>query len=571
VTQLSLATPAQREAIYCLRHAIYAAELGQHAVNPEQRLTDALDEGNEYLVATDTEGAVLGFVSLTPPTAGRYSLDKYFPRTDWPFSTDEGLWEVRLLTVLPEKRQGSLAMLLMQAALRRVEAAGGTRIAGIGRQEVKSLYASSGLVFHGLIARSGAVTYELMSATVTALDQRATEIRPLLTRLLSRVCWNLPFAPWHDEPTPAPCYHGGAFFGAIGPDFAALEKRHTIINADVLDAWFDPAPTVIAALTEHLPWLLKTSPPTRCEGLVGAIAAARGIPTENLVVGGGSSELIFRAFTHWLTPASRVLLPDPAYGEYAHALENVVGCQVERLPLTRDNGWQLDSAALAAKLASGNYDLCVLIHPGNPTGVLTPREALLTLARAASPRTRLWVDEAYVDYVGGEHSLERSVPECASLFVCKSLSKVYALSGARAAYLCGPRPAIAELRRRTPPWAVSLPAQLAAVRALAATGYYAACWQETHRLRAALATALRATLPGSEVEESVANWLVLYLPPTGPDAAMVCAACTTHGLFLRELTPTTRRFGPQALRIAVKDAAANKKIVATLAQVCARA
>ena len=42
------------------------------------------------------------------------------------------------------------------------------------------------------------------------------------------------------------------------------------------------------------------------------------------------------------------------------------------------------------------------------------------------------------------------------------MSKVYALSGARAAYLCGPPDMIDELRPLRPPWSVSLPGQIAA-------------------------------------------------------------------------------------------------------------
>ena len=47
------------------------------------------------------------------------------------------------------------------------------------------------------------------------------------------------------------------------------------------------------------------------------------------------------------------------------------------------------------------------------------------------------------------------------VIVCKSLSKVYALSGLRAAYLCAPPHQLEELRALTPPWSVSLPAQIA--------------------------------------------------------------------------------------------------------------
>ena len=40
------------------------------------------------------------------------------------------------------------------------------------------------------------------------------------------------------------CFHGGAFFDAIGVDFNNLSEKDNIINADVLDAWFDPAPKI---------------------------------------------------------------------------------------------------------------------------------------------------------------------------------------------------------------------------------------------------------------------------------------------------------------------------------------
>ena len=46
------------------------------------------------------------------------------------------------------------------------------------------------------------------------------------------------------------------------------------------------------------------------------------------------------------------------------------------------------------------------------------------------------------------------------------MSKSYALSGARVAYLCAGPHQLESLRLLSPPWAVSLPAQIAAVKAL---------------------------------------------------------------------------------------------------------
>ena len=38
--RLALANGDDREVIYRMRHAVYAAELGQHALNSEERLSD---------------------------------------------------------------------------------------------------------------------------------------------------------------------------------------------------------------------------------------------------------------------------------------------------------------------------------------------------------------------------------------------------------------------------------------------------------------------------------------------------------------------------------------------------
>ncbi len=95
--------------------------------------------------------------------------------------------------------------------------------------------------------------------------------------------------------------------------------------SDALDAWFAPSPRAIAALREHLPWLMRTSPPQESGGLVRAIAGARGVPPDSIAVGAGSSSLIYWALRHWLSTNSRVLLPDPTYGEYAHVFERVSG------------------------------------------------------------------------------------------------------------------------------------------------------------------------------------------------------------------------------------------------------
>jgi histidinol-phosphate/aromatic aminotransferase/cobyric acid decarboxylase-like protein len=360
------------------------------------------------------------------------------------------------------------------------------------------------------------------------------------------------------------CFHGGAFFSAIGENFDTLERNRSIIAADVLDAWFAPAPAVIEALTDHLPWLLRTSPPTHCAGLIETIAEARGVAPENILPGAGSSDLIFRAMREWLTPASRVLILDPTYGEYAHVLEKVIGCPVARFPLRRDEGYEVSLRRLHVVLR-GEWDLVVLVNPNSPTGRHIPRGAMEEMLREIPATTRVWVDETYVDYAGADESLERFAAGTKNIYVCKSMSKVYALSGARVAYLCGPRSELEPLRAITPPWVVGLPSQVAAVRALQSPGYYAARYAETHRLRETLAEDLTAL--GWDMVPGIANFLLCHLPSRGPAAAEIVSAARERGLYVRDAGAMGAQLGAHALRLAVKDEVTNRRMVEILREV----
>ncbi|MCX7013615.1 MAG: histidinol-phosphate transaminase, partial [Candidatus Sumerlaeota bacterium] len=355
------------------------------------------------------------------------------------------------------------------------------------------------------------------------------------------------------------------FFDAIGDEFDDLGRCRSIINADVLDAWFPPSPKVVQALREHLPWILRTSPPTDCGGLIRAIARVRGVPPECILPGAGSSALIFLALPRWLRADSRVLILDPMYGEYAHVLEEVVGCRVDRLALKREESYSLDCVRLEAAFAR-DYDLVILVNPNSPTGRHVRRGRLEEALRKAPARTRVWIDETYVEYAGAGQSLERFAALRDNVIVCKSMSKVYALSGARVAYLCASPCVLEGLRPLTPPWAVGLPGQIAAVHALNDPAYYAARYAETHMYREELVAELRM-LGGIEVIPSVASFVLCHLPEDGPTAAEVVAECRKRGLYLRDVAAMGANLGVHALRIAVKDPETNVRIVEILNRV----
>jgi histidinol-phosphate/aromatic aminotransferase/cobyric acid decarboxylase-like protein len=165
-------------------------------------------------------------------------------------------------------------------------------------------------------------------------------------------------------------------------------------------------------------------------------------------------------------------------------------------------------------------------------------------------------------------SVERFAAASANVVVCKSLSKVYALSGARAAYLCGPARLMAGLRGVTPPWAVSLPAQIAAVRALGCGEYYRRCWARTHVLRGMLAGRLRRLAPWRVVEGCL-NAVLCLCPAGMPGSAEIVEACRERGVYLRDCSGLAPAFRGRAVRVAVRGPEETARMVWTLAAVLA--
>jgi histidinol-phosphate/aromatic aminotransferase/cobyric acid decarboxylase-like protein len=561
---IRLGVDRDRVAISRLRHDVYATELRQYPVNDRGRLDDPADSANAYIVA-ETGSSIIGFVSVTPPWAPRFFLERYYDPDTVAALRARAPYEVRALTVHPRHRRGRTAAAIMYAALRWVIGQGGRHAVVMGRTEMRSMYQRVGLRPLGHRVTAGATTYELMTTDAPGAEAAFERTyRRILPDLAERVDWELdvPLRP------PAACLHGGRSFDAIGTAFDRLDARVSIVTADVLDAWFDPAPGVVAALREDVGWLARTSPPARGDGLVAAIAAARGVPAGSVVLGAGSSDLMYRAAAHLLTPRSRVLLTRPTYGEYPHLVERVVGAQVDHLRLDPDDDWRLDLDALRRTVRRHPYDLVVIVNPANPSGGHVDPAALWDVVGSAPPTTLFWIDEAYVDYVGRAGSSERTAAASTNVIVCKSLSKVYALSGVRAAYLAAPPALAAELRRWSPPWPVSLPGQIAAVRALQDEPYYEGRWRLTASLRRDLADGLRERA-GLVVSESCANFVTVRLP-RGTTAAAVCREVESAGVFLRDLTPLSSDYRGRHVRAAVRGPADNARVTAAIVDALAR-
>ena len=266
--------------------------------------------------------------------------------------------------------------------------------------------------------------------------------------------------------------------------------------------------------------------------------------------------MLFSLLPRLLDANSRVLLLRPTYGEYEHVLRHVVGCHVDYFDVHPDT-LELDAGALAT--VAPRYDAVFLVNPNSPTGKHCPDLGAF-VEKLRGSKTWAWVDETYIDYVAdvtptASASLEPKAGP--NLYVLKSLSKVVGLSGLRAAYVVGD---VDPYRRFVPPWAVPLPAQLAAVRALSDhDAYYRAARAEVCAARVELERDVAAALPDAKVHEGCANFFLVDLPD-GISATDVVERCRELGVYLRAV-------GDDRIRIAVRSGPDNARIALALLEV----
>lgn len=560
---ISLAGHQDREQIYRLRHQIYAVELGQHPLNQTNSLSDDLDSFNHYLVVKRGH-KIVGFISVTPQHSPRFSVYKYVERGQVSAMEDKPFFELRILTVIESERRGLAAALLMHGAIRWLQENQAQRVVAIGRKEVLGLYSRLGFETLGVGFTSGKVQFELMFIDRSEMDSSLRALTRTSEAMKRRVIWNLDFPFSEDES----CFHGGASIELMGSHFEDIEAQPNVINADVLDAWFPPCPEALRKMNAHLGWLSRTSPPTQPRNLRCEIARRRGVAAESIVVGAGSSDLIYRACLQWLDSDSKVLLVAPCYGEYEFILRNVLHCRVEVLKLNRDADYRLSLHEYQTHMRNG-CDFVVVVNPNNPTGALIDQETWHDLLDSTPPETKLWIDECYIDYVEGSQSMESVAALRSNLIVCKSLSKTFGLSGLRVGYLCL-SPELAEgIRKVTPPWVVGLLGQIAAMEALGDPEYYAQQYRRTNEQRRWLEAEVGKL--GFDVHPGCANFFVAWLSEEMVSKDEFLSQCKEQRLFLRDIFRTSPSLGSRAIRFAVKDESVNQRMVEIMGRILSRA
>ena len=294
--------------------------------------------------------------------------------------------------------------------------------------------------------------------------------------------------------------------------------------------------------------------------LVQGLAALYGVRPEMVLVGRGSDEAIdvlMRIFCR--AGRDRVIVCPPTFGMYAVAAR-IQGADVVTVPLLAARGFELDIAGIL-KAVDGNTRLVFVCSPNNPTGNLVPREQLLDLAARLAPRALLVVDEAYIEFAR-TGSLAGALDDHPNLVVLRTLSKAYALAGARCGAVLAHPEITAMLARIIQPYAIPGPTIDAAMEFTSPT----AVAELNKRIgiireeRERLITELGKLAIIRRVHPSEGNFLLLDCT----DAEIVLNAAIQVGLIIRD--QRSQKALPTGVRISIGTPEQNSRLLQGLQQ-----
>jgi histidinol-phosphate aminotransferase len=168
--------------------------------------------------------------------------------------------------------------------------------------------------------------------------------------------------------------------------------------------------------------------------LVAQIAAHEGIPLAQVAVGSGSGELLRMAalLASTTRPGSELVACRPTYEELPE-FAGRIGLKVQWV--APDAVLRHDLAAMRAAVTE-RTSLVYVCNPNNPTGTAVTRDALEAFVSSVPATTTVIVDEAYIDFAGGEGvgSVAAHAQKVPNLIVLRTFSKIHGLAGLRIGY-----------------------------------------------------------------------------------------------------------------------------------------
>jgi len=256
-----------------------------------------------------------------------------------------------------------------------------------------------------------------------------------------------------------------------------------------------------------------------------------GVTPAQVWAANGSNEVMLQLLQAFGGPGRTAVSFAPTYSMYPEYARDTHTAWVVG---HREEDFTLDVAHAREVVAEHRPSVVLLPSPNNPTGTALPPDTVVELCAAAAEVDGLVViDEAYGEFRrAGTPSALEVLDETPNLVVTRTMSKAFALAGARLGYLAASSEICDALRVVRLPYHLSAVTQAVARVALRHAGELLARVDDLRAERDATVEWLRGR--GLEVAQSDANYVLFG---RFPDRHAVWSGLLERGVLVREVGP----------------------------------
>ena len=354
----------------------------------------------------------------------------------------------------------------------------------------------------------------------------------------------------------SPCIHGGDVW-KISEKFRI--PLNQVIDFSVPINPLGPPKKVLESIRQHLN-LIKNYPDPNHEWLIETLSNYVGVKSNNVIVGNGSTELIYLFAEVFVESGCDAVIPIPTFGEYKVATMRIGG-RPWFLKCDPAKNFRLNFEELE-KAISKKTRIVYFCNPNSPTGILYEKDDVLRVVRLAAEKNVLvFLDEDYVDFVDDDkrYSMAEYVTRYDNLFILRSLTKFFALAGLRIGFGIASPDVVKALRRAKMPWSVNSLAMFAATEAVKDDDYIKRSRLLISRSKRQMQKMLQE-FPWLKVYPSETNFFLIEITEGDLTSTQLKEELARKGLLIRDCSDfdgLNNRF----FRVSVNKPEENKKLI----------
>ncbi len=294
-------------------------------------------------------------------------------------------------------------------------------------------------------------------------------------------------------------------------------------------------------------------PDTDSDELRLKIAEHVGVKKENVICGNGSDEIIQMLIHAFVDKGEYVITHRPTFSMYK-SFVNVAGGNIVEIPC--DQNFCVSEEEIIKEANEKKAKIIFLCNPNNPTGTVFSKESIRNILQ--NTEAIVVVDEAYYEFFG--ETVVDWIQDYEQLIVLRTLSKAFALAGARIGYGIASEPFMEILYPIKSPYNLNVFSQIIGTLYLEKSDLIQKSVEKIKEEREYLSERLRE-IGHIEVFPSAGNFILIRTPLS----EKIMNTCKREGISLRSFL--NEALLQDCIRISIGERRENDLLLNTIREV----